>query len=148
MSETIASLLSSGQLFDPNPGAPSPYYAVVGFIFAVVLGGSISLFLRREKLAAGKSELLRLMTRIAIAGMAVGGVGVVLTLARFLAIPVLSMRILLYLTIVAAVGLAIYLIYYTRRVYPRRRSPGVRATTVPRSLARTAARKKKGKRRR
>jgi len=152
VNEAFSGLLDTGHLFDPSPGPPSLYYGIIGFFFAVIFGASLSAYLRRNKLPPGAPAVLKLVTRALIVGMVLGAVGVILVVARFFAVPYLSMRILIYLWILITLGLLGYAVYYVRRVYPKqktiRQQAYMRARYMPKPAPKPSGRKKKAKRRR
>lgn len=75
--------------------------------------------------------------------MTIGGIGLFLLLMRYLGVPYISMRFLLYLTTLSAVGFVGFLLYYFQKRYPARVA-AVRAEEVRRRYA--ADRRKRRKR--
>lgn len=112
-------LLNPAHLFDGNPGPPSPYYWFLVAFFALlsVTGGISYSYLR-----PGRFKDHALHARIAeVVGMvsaSLGLWGLFLLLMRFLNVGILSARILLYVTLLAALGLIGYFGYFYLRRYP------------------------------
>lgn len=152
MNGTLITLFSAEHLFDPNPGPPSVYYGIVGFFFAVIFGATLSTYLRYRQHPWGPPTLVKKVSRALVVGMILGGIGVILVIARFFTIPFLSMRIILYLWIITTLGLLGYAIYYVRRVYPTKKvayqQAYARSRYMPKPAPKPGGRKKKAKRRR
>ena len=140
----LAKLLEVGRWFDGFPGPPGPLYlvAVVAFLFWTLASGY--LYFTRRKVFVGNGALIGMVTRLGPYAIAIGLLGLFLLLMRYLGIPYLSIRFLLYLTIVAAVGYVGFIVYYLRVRYPRRVAE-VRAFEMRR---RYSPQPKRGKRRR
>lgn len=140
--------------FDPNPVPPSPYYVVFVFLFAVVLGASAYFYFSRGKLFKADALVSMLAPRLSLVGVAIGGLGVVFVLMRYLAVPYASARAWVYALAIAILVLAIYVGYLYRFAYPRAaaayREQALKKRYMPKPGVVPSRRqhKKKGKRRR
>lgn len=112
-------LLDSGHLFDANPGPPSAIYFVYAAIFAIVLGvGAYGYFAVRPTFS---NKLRRQYAQVLSTGaMIIGGVGLVIVILRFLTIPFLSARILVYFWLLVTLAYVVFVVYFLYRVQPRR----------------------------
>ena len=149
----LSRLFSGEHWFDPNPGPPTQGYALLAFLFAAVLGASLYLYFKKGKLFGEHRLLLNLASQASIVGIVLGGVGLVLVISRFLTVPYLSARGLVYLTLIALVGVVVYYAYYLLRVLPsklvRYEAETLRRKYLPKPVSPVARpAKKKGKRRR
>lgn len=140
----LEKLLEAGHWFNPFPGPPSSLYllATTGFVLWTV--ASLFLYYFRRQIFAGNGALIGILTRFGPAAIAIGLTGLFLLAMRYAGIPYLSIRFLLYLTILAAIGYLGFLVYYFLRRYPARLAE-VRAAELRR---RYAPERKRGKRRR
>jgi hypothetical protein len=117
----LSLLISPAHWLDGSPGSPSAWYWLLVVLFATlaVAGGISYSYLRPTRFRAHA-----LHARLAeIAGMtaaSLGLLGLFLLLMRFLNAPLLSARLLLYLTLLATLGSGGYGVYWYIRVYPGR----------------------------
>ena len=146
----LSLLLNPSHWMDGDPGAPSAWYWLLVVLFAAlsVAGGVTYSYLRTGRFAGHG-----LHSRMAeVAGMAMASLGLwglFLMLMRFLGIGLLSARILVYLTLLAGLGMAAYAIYFWLRRYPARLAAYVREEERKRYLptpksARTAGKAQNG----
>jgi hypothetical protein len=105
-------------LFEPIPPQPSVWYIVGYVLFGVVLAASAAAYLLRRRLFPGQSLHVKLLTSVSEVGVSLGLLGLVLLIARSLAVPYLSMRFLLILAAIATIAAVGYGYYYYRRRYP------------------------------
>ncbi len=140
----LQELLDLGHWFDAIPGQPSQIYLVAVIGFTVWTIASIYLYYFRRKIFAGNGALIGMATRFGPYAIAIGLIGLFLLAMRYAGIPYISVRFLLYVTILAAIGYLGFLVYYLRRRYPARLAE-VRAAELRR---RYAPERKRGKRRR
>lgn len=140
----LQELLDVGHWFDAFPGPPSQIYlvAVVGFTVWTLV--SVYVYYFRRKIFAGNGALIGMATRLAPYAIAIGLIGLFLLAVRYAGIPYISVRFLLYATILAAIAYLGFLVYYLIRRYPTRLAE-VRAAEMRR---RYAPERKRGKRRR
>jgi hypothetical protein len=112
-------LLDPGHWFDGNPGSASGWYWIPGLIFLAALGaGLYSYYYLRARRFASHSLHAHLAEVAGIAGISFGLWGLFLLLMRFWGVGLLSARILLYLTLLAGVGMIGYAIFRIRKDYP------------------------------
>lgn len=137
-------LLDVGHWFDAFPGEPSQIYLVAVIAFTIWTIGSVYVYYFRRKIFAGNGALIGMATRFGPYAIAIGLIGLFLLAMRYAGIPYISIRFLLYVTILAAVGYLGFLAYYLRCRYPARLAE-VRAAEMRR---RYAPERKRGKRRR
>lgn len=109
-----------GRWFSPFPGPPGPLYLVLGLFFVVLVVGSILLYVFRARIFAQKPVLKGMVTRFGWYPFWIGVTGLLLLAARYGQVPYFDMRILLYLTVLAALGFIGFIVYYLRARYPRR----------------------------
>ena len=152
-------LLSTDYLLSPEPGAPSIIYGVIGALYLLLLVAGILVYGFRERPFGRRRLNAGLAKTAATAGIVLGAIGVALVTGRYLLVPILSARILIYLLALVSVALLAYFVYYLLRVYPARRArdeaeelrrrylprPKGRPTPVPSRIVRA---RKKGKKRR
>jgi hypothetical protein len=124
------------------PPAPTAinYVAVVFFVVWTIANSYIYRF--RRRIFAGNGARIGVVTRHGGWAIGIGIVGLVLLAARYIGIPLLEMRFLLYLTVLAAAAFAVYIAYYLRRHYPLH-VQAVRAEEVRRRYAPVSRRKKR-----
>ncbi|MGQ9677096.1 MAG: hypothetical protein ACUVX1_15655 [Chloroflexota bacterium] len=141
-------LLDPTHLFDPNPGPPSAIYFVYAVIFLAVVGvGAYGYFVVRPTFG---NKLRRYYADILSRGaMIVGGIGLVIVLLRFLTVPVVSARILVYFWLLVTVGYSAFVVYFLYRIQPRRlreyQQAFTRAQFRPRPRATRGGKKKRRK---
>ncbi len=140
----LQELLDIGHLLDSFPGPPSPIYLVAAVVFLIWTSASLYVYYFRRKVFAGNGALIGMATKFGPYAIAIGVIGLFLLAMRYLGIPYISVRFLLYLTMLAAIGYVGFLIYYLVRRYPSRLAE-VRAAEIRR---RYAPERKRGKRRR
>lgn len=157
---SLGNVLSSEYLLNPEPGFPSIAYGVLGALYLLLLLGGVWLYRYRERLFGRHRLNIRLAGTVATVAIALGACGVLLVALRYLAVPVLSARVLAYLLVLVSLILLGYFVYYLRSRYPaslaRHAAEELRQRYMPRPKARPAvtpsrishARKAKGKRRR
>jgi amino acid permease len=145
----LEKLLDLGRWFTPFPwlrvdnSLPEPpglptLVAVV--VFILWLGASIAVYAFRRRLFAGNGARIGMATRFGPYAITIGAVGVFLLGMRYADIPYVSIRFLLYATILAAIGYVVFLAYYLWRRYPVRLAE-VRAQELRRRY--TSERRKK-----
>lgn len=152
-------LFSADHLFNPEPGAPSAIYGVIGILYLLVLAVSVAGYVARQQLFAGHRLKVKLAERVTTVGMIVGALGFILVVLRYFGVPVLSARIILYIVVLVSLLLVAYFVYYLLARYPARRAAyeaeELRRRYLPRPKPRPAAipsrqvhGRKKGKKRR
>ena len=135
-------LLNTGHWFEILPGPPSPFYLVVVAAFLAWTATSVYLYSFRRKTFLGNGALIGVVARFGPYAIAVGITGLFLLAMRFVEFPYLSMRFLLYLTILSAIGYLGFLVYYMYRRYPNRVAE-VRAHDLRRRYAPERKRRKR-----
>lgn len=141
-------LLDPAHLFDPNPGPPSAVYFVYAAIFLIVLGvGAYGYFVVWPTFG---NRLRRYYADILSRGaMIVGGIGLVIVVLRFLTVPVVSARILVYFWLVVTVAYSVFVVYFLYRIQPQRlreyQDAYTRAQFRPRPRAARGGKKKRRK---
>lgn len=140
----LQQLLDLGHWFEAFPGPPGPLYLVLLVFFVVWTVVSLYLYWFRRTVFAGNGALIGIASRYGRYAIAIGLLGLFLLVMRYLGIPYLSIRFLLDLTVLAAAGYVIFLIYYMIARYPRRLAE-VRAHDLRRQYAPS---RKRAKRRR
>jgi hypothetical protein len=114
-------LLNPGHWFDGNPGSASVWYWIPGLIFLAAVGaGLYSYYYLRTRRFAAHALHARMIEVVGIAAISYGLWGLFLLLMRFWGVGLLSARILLYLTLLAGLGLIGYALYWYRKEYPTR----------------------------
>lgn len=116
----IQKLFVLGRWFDPFPPPPSPIYLVAVAAFVIWTIASLYLYFFRRRVFAGNGALIGMATRLGGYAITIGFVGLFFLAMRYLQVPYLDVRFLLYLTILSAIGFIIFIIYYLRRRYPAR----------------------------
>ncbi len=81
---------------------------------AGVAAGLYLMFVRRESNALRRT----LLYQLSIALLVIGGIGVLLGVLRLANVPVFNQRYWFYLQLLVELGLAAYIVYYVRSVYP------------------------------
>jgi hypothetical protein len=115
----LSLLLNPGHWFDGNPGSASGWYWIPAFIFlAAVAAGFYSYFYLKDRRFATRQLHARMAEVAGIAAISFGFWGLFLLLIRFLGVGLLSARLLLYLTLLAGVGMIGYAIYWYIKRYP------------------------------
>jgi hypothetical protein len=114
----MSSLISGWFTPFPEQFSRLDLVAVVAFVLWTAV--SIFVYLRRRQLFAGNGALIGLTTRYGPYAITIGCVGLFLLLMRYLGVPYIDMRFLLYLTVLAAIGFLGFLAYYLRWRYPAR----------------------------
>jgi amino acid permease len=138
----LQKLLDLGRWFNPFPEPPGPLYLVALVVFVVWLGASIAVYAYRRRFFAGNGARIGMATRFGPYAITIGVVGILLLGMRYASIPYLSVRFLLYLTILVAIGFVVFLAYYLRRRYPARLA-AVRAEELRRRYASERKRRKR-----
>ncbi|MCG8350328.1 MAG: hypothetical protein MI924_21390 [Chloroflexales bacterium] len=94
-------------------------YAWAFFAFQVI-GVGAGLYFAFGR-ARGEANRIRknMFSQLGIALLVMGGIGVFLAVLRLANVAVFSQRYWFYLQLLVELGLAIYLVYYIRAVYPR-----------------------------
>lgn len=106
--------------FDPNYlTAASPTFGPLAWVFFIlqvvgVVAGLYFVFIQKDRNALRQS----LLRQMGIALLAVGGIGVLLGGLRLADVAVFNQRYWFYLLLLVEVGLAAYVAYYVRSVYP------------------------------
>lgn len=137
-------LLDPNHWFDPTPNPPTPAFFVGAAAFVIWTALSLYVYYFRRRIFAGNGALIGMATRFGPYAIAIGLIGLFLIAVRLAGIPYISIRALLYLTALAALGFLGFLVYYLIRRYPARLAE-VRAGEMRR---RYAPERKRGKRRR
>jgi hypothetical protein len=115
----LSLLLNPGHWFDGNPGSASGWYWIPAFIFlAVVAAGFYSYYYLKARRFATHALHARMAEVAGIAALSIGFLGLFLLLMRFLGIGLLSARLLLYLTLLAGVGMIGYAIFWYNKKHP------------------------------
>jgi hypothetical protein len=111
-------LLDPGHWFNGNPGSASAWYWIPALIFLAAAGGGLYgySYLRSRRFAT-HSLHARMAEVAGIAAVSFGLWGLFLLLMRFWNVGLLSARILLYLTLLAGLGLIGYAVYWYRKQY-------------------------------
>ena len=138
----FAKLLQVGRWLEPFPGSPSAIYLVAVAAFVVWTIACMVLYIGRRRIFAGRGALIGMTKRLGGYAIAIGWVGLFFLAMRYLAVPYLDVRFLLYLTILAAIGYLGFIAYYVRRHYPTRVAE-VKAHDLRRRYAPTPKRKKR-----
>jgi hypothetical protein len=133
-------LIDPSRWFQPFPEAPGALYIVVAVAFIIWTIASILVYMRRRQLFAGNGALIGIVTRFGPYAITIGAIGLFLLAMRYLGVPYISIRFLLYVTVLAAIGYLGFLVYYLRWRYPSRLA-AVRAEELRRRYA--ASRKKR-----
>jgi hypothetical protein len=117
----LSLLLNPGHWFDGNPGSASGWYWIPALIFIAAIGaGFYSYYYLKARRFATHALHARMAEVAGIAGISFGFWGLFLLLIRFLGVGLLSARLLLYLTLLAGVGIVVYAIYWYVKKYPAR----------------------------
>ncbi len=126
MDEVLRRVFGLAYLLEPDPGPLGPLlplYIVAGLLFGVgwVWNGVVALLPTWLKPGTGQEYWAGEGTggegRLARVEFVLCGLGLIFTLARFVGIPLLSMRLLFYSTLLAATGVAL-----AGRIAPSRRA--------------------------
>jgi hypothetical protein len=141
----LSKLFDLARWFNPFPEPPGILYIVALVAFGLWTIASIAVYLYRRRLFVGNGALIGIVTRFGPYAITIGGIGMFLLVVRFVGIPYISIRFLVYLTILAAIGYLVFLGYYLARRYPRRVAQ-VRAAEIRRRYTSTDRRKKKRRR--
>ena len=146
-------LFSAEHWMDANPGQPSLFYAFIAFYFAAILGASAYLFINRARLFRQDPVRGAFATMALVAGMCIAALGLFFVLMRYLTVPYLSVRILVYVLVLATLALAAYAAYFLYFRYPKAfvayQEEAIRKRYAPKQVVVPSrqGRKKKGKRR-
>lgn len=117
----LSLLLNPGHWFNGNPGSASGWYWIPAVIFlATTIGGFYSYYYLRDHRFAGHALHARMAEVVGIAAISFGLWGLFLLLLRFLGVGLISARIVLYLTLLAGLGMIGYAIYWYSKKYPTR----------------------------
>lgn len=117
----LSLLLNPAHWFDGNPGSASAWYWIPAVIFLVAtVGGFYSYSYLRTHNFATHALHARMAEIVGIAAVSFGLWGLFLLLMRFLGVGLLSARIVLYLTLLAGVGMIGYAIYWYSKEYAGR----------------------------
>jgi hypothetical protein len=112
---------SPSDLFTNGTGAiDNPAYIAMAIVFGIALLVGAFAWIAAPRLFADHRLRQRVVTRLAIALFTFAAVGLLLLLFRWQGVPLLSWRIWLVVWWLAALGTAIYVWYYLKRIYPRR----------------------------
>jgi|RhiMethySRZTD1v2_1073278.scaffolds.fasta_scaffold576295_2 hypothetical protein len=105
---------------DPNEPLSNPIYLVLAILLAIALVAAAFAWIAAPRVFADNRFRQRLITRIAVIVFSFAAVGLLLLLFRWQAVPFFSKRLWFVIWWVAAIGSAVYLVYYQRRIYPVR----------------------------
>jgi hypothetical protein len=112
---------SPSDLFVSGAGAiDNPAYLAMAIVFGIALVLAAFAWIAAPRLFADHLFRQRLVTRLAVTLFSFAGVGLLLLLCRWQGVPLLSWRIWLVIWWLAAIGTAVYLAYYLKRIYPLR----------------------------
>lgn len=140
----IQKLLQPGHLLNWLPGPPSAFYLLIVAAFLIWTFASSYIYVSRRRLFIGNGASIGMATEFGPYAIAIGGIGLFLLLMRYLGVPYLSIRAILYLNVLVAIGFLGFLAYYVRVRYPARLAK-VRSEEMRR---RYAQERKRGKRKR
>lgn len=135
-------LFDLSRWFAPFPEPPGPLYLVAAVVFVIWTIASIVIYIRRRVLFAGNGALIGVVTRFGPYAITIGVTGLFLLIMRYAGIPYISIRFLLYLTILSAIGFIGFLVYYSQKRYPARVA-AVRAEEIRRRYATDRRKKRK-----
>ena len=114
-----AKLMDLAHWFDPNPGPPSPYYVLVALVLAAGLGIALYFsFVHVPRAYADHTFKAQVFGRFGKAFAILFGLGLILALLRYVQVPYLSARFLLYTDLAAAGLLALFGVFYFSRLFP------------------------------
>ena len=117
----LSLLLNPEHWFNGSPGPASAWYWILfAFFLVVAAAGGVIYWVLRPGRYAGNTLHARMAEVAGIAAVSYGLWGLFLLLVRALGIGLLSARLLMYLTLLAAVGLLAYAVYYQMKFYPLR----------------------------
>jgi len=105
---------------DPTEPLDNPIYIALAVVLVLALIAGAFAWIAAPRMFATHRFRQRLVTRLAITLFTFAAVGLLLLLFRWQAVPFLGKRIWVYLWWFAAIGTAIYVAYYLRKVYPGR----------------------------
>jgi hypothetical protein len=112
---------SPSDLFANGAGAfDNPAYLAMAIVFAIALLVGAFAWIAAPRLFADHRFRQRVVTRLAITLCTFAAIGLLLLLCRWQGVPLLSWRIWLVVWWLAAIGTAVYIWYYLKRIYPRR----------------------------
>lgn len=111
-------LLEWGYWTNVTPGPPTPITFALLALFVLLAAGSAYVWLRRRKLFPGQRVKTRLAAQLGPWFLGIAVTGVVLLLLRLVEFPILSMRLLWALALIAFAGLEAYVAWYMLRRYP------------------------------
>ncbi|MBI3978639.1 MAG: hypothetical protein HY331_10695 [Chloroflexi bacterium] len=115
--------LSPAHWFEGEPGPPSILYVGLAVLLALLLAGSLYavIVLANRRFASHRLHQ-RLVRRFGWTVFGLSLTGLLLVAARYLSLPLLSVRFLLYLVLVGLAGVAAFAGYYARFRYGAARS--------------------------
>ncbi|MBI2909421.1 MAG: hypothetical protein HYX92_17385 [Chloroflexi bacterium] len=117
----FAKLFDLSHWFDADPGFPSGYYLVLAAIYVAILAASVYGYLVYTRKTFSEHRFKkRVAEGVSLWAGAVAIVALALFALRFAQVPYGSTRILVYLTLLTSVGLAGFLVFYMKRLYPGR----------------------------
>jgi amino acid permease len=114
----LSKLLEVSRWFVTFPPPPGPINLVAVAFFVLWTIASIGVYRFRRRLFAGNGARIGMATRFGPYAITIGVIGLILLGCRYAEIPYLSMRFLLYLTGVSALGFLGFLAYYHVWRYP------------------------------
>jgi hypothetical protein len=105
---------------DPTEPLDSPVYLGIAIVLGLVLVAAAFAWIAAPRYFAEHRFRQRQVTRLATIVFSFAAVGLLLLLFRWGQVPFFSKRLWLYLWLLSALGTAIYVGYYLKKVYPRR----------------------------
>lgn len=114
----FTSLFSTRYLLDDPTGFPGIFFDIFTALLIVVLAASIYVYINRRKLAGGVTPKRHLYRNVAQAGMWFSGTALFLAAMRYVQMPYLGKRLLIYIWFLALVLYLGYLTNYLSEHYP------------------------------
>ena len=105
---------------DPTEPLDNPLYLVLAIVLGIALLVAAFAWIAAPRLFADHRFRQRQVTRLAVIVFSFAAAGLLILLFRWGQVPFLSKRLWLYIWWLAAIGTAVCIWYYLRRIYPRR----------------------------
>jgi hypothetical protein len=114
-------LLDLQRWLNPQPGPASSWYVILGafFLIAIVAGIYLVWFAPRQYFRHDRYRGM-ILRNVGQGVLWVASIGLIVVTFRLLDVGFFGMRLWLLVDLLIAIGLAAYLIWYMRTVYPRR----------------------------
>ena len=106
-------------LSDPRQGSAHPLYVALAILFALLIVGSVVLYVLAPRLLRRHRLRIRLARRLMGWVASVAALGLFWTVCRFLGAPLFARPLWLWFTLIALAVVVGYAIYYWRRRYRR-----------------------------